>query len=60
MQFLAGQISFLQIEKGMEKSLELLEKENLQDEINSVDDLLKIDLFSCDIVSKAITNLKGE
>ena len=60
MQFLAGQISFLQIEKGMEKSLELLEKENVHDEINSVDDLLKIDLFSCDVASKAITNLKGE
>ncbi|MBQ2125139.1 MAG: 1-deoxy-D-xylulose-5-phosphate reductoisomerase [Spirochaetales bacterium] len=60
MQFLDEKISFLQIETGMEKSLELLEKENFQNEINSIDDLLEIDLLSCDIAAKAVKIIKGE
>lgn len=60
MQFLDEKISFLQIEGGMEKSLELLEKENFSKKLNNVDDLVKIDQLSCEIASKAITFIKGE
>lgn len=60
MQFLDEKISFLQIESAMEKSIELLEKENFSNELNNVEDLVKIDLLSCDIASKAIIIAKGE
>ena len=38
----------------------LTKKENFQNEINSIDDLLEIDLLSCDIAAKAVKIIKGE
>ena len=60
MQFLDEKISFLQIETGMEKSLELLEKENFRSDLTKVEDLQETDLLSCDIAAKAIKIIKGE
>lgn len=60
MQFLDEKISFLQIETGMEKSLELLEKENFKSDLTKVEELQETDLLSCDIAAKAIKIIKGE
>lgn len=60
MQFLNEKISFLHIENAMEKSIELLGKENFDKKLNAVEDLAEIDLLSCDIASKAVTITKGE
>lgn len=54
MRFLDEKISFLQIEKAMEKSIDLLEKESFGNELNNFEDLVKADLLACDIASKAI------
>lgn len=60
MRFLDEKISFLQIERAMEKSIDLLEKESFCKELNNFEDLVEIDLLSSDIASKAIIVTKGE